>query len=134
MTIDDSTFTLRPGVRVSEAEGFETFVAARSARLLRTAYLLTHDHGLAEDLVQTLYSALSAAGHELAWTEYVTARNPSPDDAATLNIPHGTPALTTRRITRDATHGTPGRPVAMEKTHRSAEDTQLAYLVPAERS
>jgi RNA polymerase sigma-70 factor (sigma-E family) len=38
---------------MSTAEGFEAFVAARSGRLLRTAYLLTHDHGLAEDLVQT---------------------------------------------------------------------------------
>ena len=35
------------------AEQFEAFVAARSGQLLRTAYLLTHDHGLAEDLVQT---------------------------------------------------------------------------------
>lgn len=34
-------------------EHFEAFVAARSRRLLRTAYLLTHDHALAEDLVQT---------------------------------------------------------------------------------
>ena len=32
---------------------FEEFVAARSDGLLRTAYLLTRDHGLAEDLVQT---------------------------------------------------------------------------------
>ncbi|MEP7090914.1 MAG: SigE family RNA polymerase sigma factor [Nocardioidaceae bacterium] len=35
---------------------FEEFVAARSSRLLRTAYLLTHDRGLAEDLVQTALS------------------------------------------------------------------------------
>ncbi|CAN5244955.1 SigE family RNA polymerase sigma factor [soil metagenome] len=33
--------------------GFDDFVAARSTALLRTAYLLTHDHGLAEDLLQT---------------------------------------------------------------------------------
>jgi len=33
--------------------GFDDFVAARSARLLRTAYLLTRDHALAEDLLQT---------------------------------------------------------------------------------
>ena len=33
--------------------GFEDFVAARSSALLRTAYLLTRDHGLAEDLLQT---------------------------------------------------------------------------------
>jgi RNA polymerase sigma-70 factor (sigma-E family) len=34
-------------------EGFEEFVAARYTVLLRTAYLLTQDRGLAEDLVQT---------------------------------------------------------------------------------
>ena len=33
--------------------GFDQFVAARSRALLRTAYLLTHDHALAEDLLQT---------------------------------------------------------------------------------
>lgn len=32
---------------------FDDFVAARSNRLLRTAYLLTRDHGRAEDLLQT---------------------------------------------------------------------------------
>lgn len=32
---------------------FDDFVAARSSRLLRTAYLLTRDHALAEDLLQT---------------------------------------------------------------------------------
>ncbi|ADU50093.1 RNA polymerase, sigma-24 subunit, ECF subfamily [Intrasporangium calvum DSM 43043] len=42
------------GVEVGvERDGFDAFVAARSTRLLRTAYLLTHDRGLAEDLVQT---------------------------------------------------------------------------------
>lgn len=33
--------------------GFEEFVAVRSHRLLRTCYLLTRDHALAEDLLQT---------------------------------------------------------------------------------
>jgi RNA polymerase sigma-70 factor (sigma-E family) len=32
---------------------FDDFVAGRSRALLRTAYLLTHDHALAEDLLQT---------------------------------------------------------------------------------
>jgi DNA-directed RNA polymerase specialized sigma24 family protein len=32
---------------------FDEFVAARSHALLRTAYLLTHEHALAEDLLQT---------------------------------------------------------------------------------
>lgn len=42
---------------------FDEFVAARSTRLLRTAYLLTRDHALAEDLLQT---ALAKAW--FAWT------------------------------------------------------------------
>ena len=37
-------------------DGFDAYVAARSTSLLRTAYLLTHDRGLAEDLVQTALS------------------------------------------------------------------------------
>lgn len=35
---------------------FDDFVATRSAALLRTAYLLTRDHALAEDLLQTALS------------------------------------------------------------------------------
>jgi DNA-directed RNA polymerase specialized sigma24 family protein len=34
-------------------QDFDEFVAARSPGLLRTAYLLTRDHALAEDLLQT---------------------------------------------------------------------------------
>jgi RNA polymerase sigma-70 factor (sigma-E family) len=43
------------GGRVEPQGGatFDEFVAARSRALLRTAYLLTHDHALAEDLLQT---------------------------------------------------------------------------------
>jgi len=39
--------------QVTASVDFDEFVAARSTRLLRTAYLLTHDHALAEDLLQT---------------------------------------------------------------------------------
>lgn len=39
--------------RDSTEADFEAFVAARGTKLLRTAYLLTGDHGRAEDLVQT---------------------------------------------------------------------------------
>lgn len=46
-----------------QSPGFEEFVAARSSSLLRTAYLLTRDHALAEDLLQT---ALTKA--YLAWS------------------------------------------------------------------
>src|SRR3954470_12383108 len=47
-----------PGGRVepqpeTTSATFDDFVAARSRALLRTAYLLTHDHALAEDLLQT---------------------------------------------------------------------------------
>jgi DNA-directed RNA polymerase specialized sigma24 family protein len=77
VTIDDSTVTLpdRTGVVMSAAEGFEAFVAARSRRLLRTAYLLTHDHGLAEDLVQT---ALAKAW--FAWSR-IEGADPEPTSA-----------------------------------------------------
>ncbi|MFC6287198.1 SigE family RNA polymerase sigma factor [Nocardioides sp. GCM10027113] len=53
----------RPAARV----GFDDFVAARSSGLLRTAYLLTHDHALAEDLLQT---ALTKAW--FAWSRIET--------------------------------------------------------------
>jgi RNA polymerase sigma-70 factor (sigma-E family) len=49
----------RSGVRVSTSDDaagrstFDEFVATRSSSLLRTAYLLTRDHALAEDLLQT---------------------------------------------------------------------------------
>jgi RNA polymerase sigma-70 factor (sigma-E family) len=41
------------GRQMAARPDFDEFVAARSSRLLRTSYLLTRDHGLAEDLLQT---------------------------------------------------------------------------------
>lgn len=49
----DRRLTTISGDSVSTATDFDEFVAARSSRLLRTAYLLTRDHALAEDLLQT---------------------------------------------------------------------------------
>lgn len=50
---------------VADSEGrwvdqppFEDFVVARSRQLQRTAYLLTRDHHLAQDLVQTTYARI----------------------------------------------------------------------------
>lgn len=40
-------------MRVDRYSGFREFVTARGRALSRTAYLLTGDHGLAEDLLQT---------------------------------------------------------------------------------
>lgn len=53
------TITGRP---IVGSLAFEEFVSSRSAVLLRTSYLLTRDHALAEDLLQT---ALTKA--YLAW-------------------------------------------------------------------
>lgn len=52
------------------AESFDAFVAARSQTLLRTAYLLTRDHALAEDLVQTALAK--------AWFHWSKIDNPEP--------------------------------------------------------
>jgi GntR family transcriptional regulator len=41
-----------------------------------------------------LYGLLRAAGHELAWRDVVRAAMPSPDEAATLDVPDGVPLLT----------------------------------------
>jgi RNA polymerase sigma-70 factor (sigma-E family) len=59
------------GATVSARADFDEFVAARSTRLLRTAYLLTRDHALAEDLLQT---ALTKAW--FAWSRI--ERDPEP--------------------------------------------------------
>lgn len=48
---------------MADVDGFAAFVAARSARLARIAFLLTRDRDLAEDLLQT---ALAKAW--LAWS------------------------------------------------------------------
>ncbi|QIX28308.1 SigE family RNA polymerase sigma factor [Nocardioides sp. JQ2195] len=49
-----TTMRVEPaGVPMTDRVDFDDFVAARSSGLLRTAYLLTHDHALAEDLLQT---------------------------------------------------------------------------------
>jgi len=49
------TTTVDRGTRMERESkvDFDEFVAARTGRLLRTAYLLTRDHDLAEDLLQT---------------------------------------------------------------------------------
>jgi RNA polymerase sigma-70 factor (sigma-E family) len=51
-SVVDSGGRVDPHPRGPDAT-FDEFVAARSRALLRTAYLLTHDHALAEDLLQT---------------------------------------------------------------------------------
>ncbi|SEE82573.1 SigE family RNA polymerase sigma factor [Jiangella alba] len=47
-------------------DGFDEFVAGWSGRLLRAAYLLTGDRGLAEDLLQDVYERLYVAWPRVA--------------------------------------------------------------------
>jgi RNA polymerase sigma-70 factor (sigma-E family) len=74
VTIDNSAVTTGvTAVPIDEGTvAFDAFVAARSHTLLRTAYLLTQDHALAEDLVQT---ALAKAWFH--WSR-IRADNPEP--------------------------------------------------------
>jgi len=73
-----------------------------------------------------LYTALTDAGIELAWTEHVRAALPAPDDTTSLRLTAGAAVLVTRRITSDR-NDPAQRPLAMEETRRSAENTQLSY-------
>jgi RNA polymerase sigma-70 factor, ECF subfamily len=61
-------------VKPADEAAFRDFVTARSAGLLRTAYLLTGDRGLAEDAVQAMfgrvYLSWSRIRHEAATDAY----------------------------------------------------------------
>ena len=61
--------TITQGARLPADEGFSAFVRARTPALLRTAYLLTGDQQLAEDLVQTALAKTHLAWRRLQRTE-----------------------------------------------------------------
>ena len=62
---------------MTDDAAFRAFVVARSPGLLRTAYLMTHDQGLAEDLLQT--------GHPVGSTRRGSRRTShSPDELTGL--------------------------------------------------
>jgi RNA polymerase sigma-70 factor (sigma-E family) len=63
----------QPGGAVADEGSFDAFVTARTRALLRSAYLLTGDQQLAEDLVQT---ALAKAS--LRWARLVSRGDPEP--------------------------------------------------------
>jgi RNA polymerase sigma-70 factor (sigma-E family) len=50
---------------MDDEAAFNDFVVARTPALTRTAYLLTHDHQLAEDLVQTALFKAAKAWHRI---------------------------------------------------------------------
>jgi RNA polymerase sigma-70 factor (sigma-E family) len=51
---------------VQPPDGFEEFVVDASPRLLRTAFLLTHDRGHAEDLLQAALARAWSAWHRVS--------------------------------------------------------------------
>jgi RNA polymerase sigma-70 factor (sigma-E family) len=65
--------TIIQGGHVRADEGFDDFVRARTPALLRTAYLLTGDQHLAEDLVQTALAKSSLAWRRLERTDSAEA-------------------------------------------------------------
>ena len=67
-----------PVEHMAEEAEFNEFVVARSPALMRTAYLLTQDHQLAEDLVQT---ALFKAA--LGWDASRVTRSPTSGGSCT---------------------------------------------------
>ena len=72
VSIDDGVMTKGVGVVVADdAVSFDAFDAARSRALVRTAYLLTRDHALAEDLVQTALAK--------AWFHWARIREDNPE-------------------------------------------------------
>ena len=50
---------------MADESAFNEFVSGQSRSLMRTAYLLTHDHQLAEDLVQTALFKAAKAWHRI---------------------------------------------------------------------
>ncbi|MEU8583883.1 GntR family transcriptional regulator [Streptomyces abikoensis] len=72
-----------------------------------------------------IYAIFAKAGHELWWSETVTARMPQPDERTALLIPEATPLLHTIRIT----HGNADVPLLREELRVSASRAQLAYRI-----
>ena len=75
---DGALFDVMGGVELEGMAGFERFVQSRSRILLRTAYLLTGDRHLAEDLLQDTLSkvaqhweAVAAEGNPEAYARTV---------------------------------------------------------------
>jgi GntR family transcriptional regulator len=76
-----------------------------------------------------VYARIEEAGHRLGrFTEEVTARMPSPDEAKALRLPPGTPVLTLVRVAYD----TDDLPVEVCETVMSSNHFVLSYELPAD--
>jgi GntR family transcriptional regulator len=74
-----------------------------------------------------LFAALTEAGNTLHWREQIHAEMPSPDEAATLDIPDGVPLLVHTRVTLD----TGDTPLTLEETRLPADRTTISSAQPS---
>lgn len=106
--------------------GFDAFVAGRQAALSRTAYLLTGDHHLAQDLVQA--ALLQAARH---WRRIHT----SPEAYVRRAMYHQNISWwRRRRIAESPLLGHDGAADAADTDLRLSLDQALARLTPKQRT
>ena len=116
----------------TEVENFAQFVQAREVALQRTAWLLTGDWALAEDLVQTALAK--------AWPRWERIRRRDHPEIYVRRVMVNTWATWTRRRWRGerASADVPDRPapgdVAQEVTARVAMVGALAVLTPRQRA
>lgn len=106
--------------------GFAEFVAARQVALSRTAYLLTGDHHLAQDLVQA--ALMEAAKH---WRRIHT----SPEAYVRRAMYHQNISWwRRRRVAESALGGHDGAAPAVDSDLRLTLDQALARLTPKQRT
>lgn len=115
-----------------ESEDFESFFRARTSALLRSAYLLTGDRHLAEDLVQDALARTHRAWHRLA-------RDGNPDAYARKVMYHLQVSRWRRRNLAETLPGTLPEPGfrgdhAREVTERLALQRSLQALPARQRA
>lgn len=111
---------------MTDRSGFDEFVRARGSALARTAYLLTGDHQLAEDLVQV--ALVQAARH---WERIET----SPEAYVRRTMYHQNISWWRRRRFAESSLGSYDSPApAEDPTLRLTLDEALCRLTPRQRT
>lgn len=111
---------------MTDRSGFDSFVHARGATLARTAYLLTGDHHLAEDLLQA--ALVQAAKH---WERVHT----SPEAYVRRAMYHQNISWWRRRKLAESPLGSHDSPVpASDPTLRLTLEQPLRRLTPRQRT
>jgi RNA polymerase sigma-70 factor (sigma-E family) len=121
-------------VTVDRYEGFREFVLARSAALTRTAYLLTGDRGLAEDLLQSVLAKTA-----MRWPAVARAGDPEAYIRRALyNEFVSGWRRRRRRIAEALTGSLPDRPHASDEYDRTLQrmtlERALGQLTPSQRA